>query len=125
MDPRVMTPAAGLRAQFDLSMDVYRRIVAINEALRVLHASTNPAFAQRLKELEGEAEESAPVAPGAGKQPETLTRVAGSLRSLLSLLQSTDAAPTTQAAEAVRGRIAAADAVLGRWKALQGEMNSR
>ena len=130
MDPRVKTTAEGLREQLRLSMDIYQRLIAVNEALarirEVRGSSGAQPFAQRLKEIEGDtSEEGAPVAPGAGKQPETLGRSAGSLRTLLSLLQSADVAPTTQAVEAVRDRLAAADAVLGRWKALQQEMTPR
>ena len=130
MDPRVTTPIEGLRQQFDLSMLVYRQIAAVSAALGELRTARTAAaqsFVQRLKDLEGEEEEdsAAPVAPGAGKQPETLQRVASSMRSLLSLLQSADLPPTTQAEAAVRDRVAAAGELLQRWKALQTEMKPR
>lgn len=121
MDPRVKTSAEGLRQQFDLSMQVYNRIVAINNAVSALHAAhLSGDLAQRAKELEGETggESGVPIAPGAGKQPETLSRVRGSLSQLLSLLQQSDAAPTTQAVAAVRDRLAASDEVMRRYREL-------
>ena len=127
MDPRVKTSAEGLQQQFSLSMTVYLRMNEVSDALAQLRdlRKSSPAFATRLAELEGEAGgpgAGAPVAPGAGKQPETFTRVAGSLSGLLSLLQSADVAPTEQAIAAVKDRVGAADELLKRFKALQEEM---
>jgi photosystem II stability/assembly factor-like uncharacterized protein len=130
MDPRVKTSAEGLKQQFDLSMSVYRRLVDVNAALSevrryraAVKGNTTTTFERRLAELEGEAGESGvPVVPGAGKQPETLGRVRGSLSQLLSLLQGADVAPTTQGAAAARDRIAATDEVLAAWKSLREEL---
>ena len=118
MDPRVKTSAADLKQQFDVSMQVYNRLVEVNSALTTLRAAhLTGDLATRAKQLEGEESESgAPVTPGAGKQPETLRRTSGSLTSLLSLLQGADVAPTVQALEAVRERLAASDELLRRWK---------
>ena len=121
MDPRVKTPSEGLQQQFDLSMAVYNRLLDINTAVSALQAAhLTGDLAQRAKELQGNtgAESGFPIAPGAGKQPETLSSIRGSLSSLLSLLQGTDAAPTTQAVAAVRDRLAASEEVMKRYREL-------
>jgi hypothetical protein len=118
MDPRVKTPTAGLQQQFDLSMAVYDRMVELGgalEELRGYRTRLKDDLAKRAAELVGE------EGTDTGKQPESLTRVRGSLSTLLSLLQGSDDAPTTQAVTAVNDRLQASDDVLKRWAALRAE----
>ena len=119
LDPRVKTTTAGLQQQFDLSMAVYNRMVELGNALEELRGyrtRLKDDLAKRAAELEG-GEGSDTVT-----QPETLTRVRGSLSTLLSLLQGSDDAPTTQAVAAVTDRLQASDDVLKRWAALRAEL---
>jgi hypothetical protein len=119
MDPRVKTPPSVLQQQLDLSMAVYNRVVALGtalEGLRGYRPRLKDDLAKRAAELEG-AEGS-----DTSKQPESLTRVRASLSTLLSLLQGSDDAPTTQAAAAVTDRLQASDDVMKRWAALRTEV---
>jgi hypothetical protein len=119
MDPRVKTPPSVLQQQLDLSMAVYNRVVALGTALEELRGyrpRLKDDLAKRAAELEG-AEGS-----DTSKQPESLTRVRASLSTLLSLLQGSDDAPTTQAAAAVTDRLQASDDVMKRWAALRTEV---
>ena len=129
MDPRVKTSAEGLKQQFDLSMAVYKRMTELNTALAELRryrtaVKDNAPFEKRIATLEGEAGSGfgPPPAPSAGKQPETFGSVSGSLSQLLSLLQGSDAAPTSQGVAAVKDRLAASDEVLKSWKSLREEL---
>ena len=100
-------------------MAVYNRMVELGNALEELRGyrtRLKDDLAKRAAELEG-GEGSDTVT-----QPETLTRVRGSLSTLLSLLQGSDDAPTTQAMAAVTDRLQASDDVLKRWAALRAEL---
>ncbi len=127
MDPRVKTPREGLAEQFRLSKQMYDGTVRAYAALdRVrgvreqIKAIANPPanvataladFDKQAAALEGEA-----GAPG-----DTLNGVAFSLRSVMSLLQGADAAPTTQGAAAAADRTKALGEVMAKWDALRGE----
>jgi hypothetical protein len=135
MDTRVKTPREGLAEQFRLSKLMYDGTVSLYNALDRLHGvrtqikaiPTPPAAAAKAlgdydKEaaaLEGEAGGGFGGPPAAAQ--ETLNSVAFSLRSVMSLLQGADVAPTTQAAAAAADRIKALAEVLKRWDALRGE----
>jgi hypothetical protein len=76
MDPRVDTPAEALREQFRLSMDLYDGMAWLTEA-----AAQDEARSREILALHRD------------------------LSSLYNLLQGSDGIPTTQALEAVRGRL--------------------
>ncbi len=76
MDPRVKTPAEGLREQFERSMEVTRLVVEARAALDKVRAQ--PAGEPRTK------------------ADEALTALLGKLASLYEILQAADVAPTPQ-----------------------------
>ncbi len=110
IDPRVTTMAAGLKQQFDLSIQAYNGIIRA----RTLTEEVN----KRIAELE-KSQPSSPVLPklkamvGGGQQRGggggavavadfPLGRLAGAFSQMLDLLQDADVAPSTQAVAAAK-----------------------
>ena len=137
MDPRVKTPAAGLRRQFVLSMRMYRGIVRLSAALRRAQA-LRTRFAALRPRASGAAAAALASASRrldavAGRQGRgfffffrhpatgapTLVSLRGSYARLMGVLQSADVTPTTQAAAAVQRHAAQLQPLLARWRAFQ------
>jgi len=140
MDPRVKTPPAGLTQQFAFSKSMYDGIVEAYAALTELRAirgqvkplleragqtglsQTIEAFDRKAAGLEGGGLGQGMRGGGGafgGGGADTLAGISGSLSMLMNLLQGADAAPTTQATEAVAGARKSLADVLGRWKELR------
>jgi photosystem II stability/assembly factor-like uncharacterized protein len=133
LDPRVKTPAAGLRQQFDLSMRAYegaQRSLAALEQARALRAQIKDlrarvtegpladalaALDQKAAALTGEAAATAQSTQGNAADVD-LARLNTAHESLLNLLQEADAAPTTQAVVAVDEQGRRLAAALARWQ---------
>jgi hypothetical protein len=113
MDPRVKTSIADLQKQFELSKQIYDDLLALHpvvekaaaaltklKSMRAKASGAEPAkidaAIQELESLEG-----AEGRRRRGAQTDTLSGVHTSLMEMLSVLQDVDAAPTTQAAQAV------------------------
>ncbi len=132
MDPRVPTPADGLKQQFELSMRCYdgmreartalAQIRAVRKQLGELKAKAGPtaeaaaAMDTKLAALEGApgGRRGGAAARGAG-----LGRASAALGRLLAVLQAADATPTTQAAAAVGEARKELDGLLSRWGELR------
>jgi photosystem II stability/assembly factor-like uncharacterized protein len=137
IDPRVKTPREALAEQFRLSKEMYDGTVRAYAALDGLHSvreqikaiqSPPPAAATALADfdkkaaaLEGEPGGGFGPPAAAAPQAESLNSVAFSQRSVMSLLQGADVAPTTQAVAAAADRAKALDEVMKRWDSLRGE----
>ncbi len=133
MDPRVVTPAAGLQQQFDLSWQAYQginqsyaalsEIKQLREQIKALKATgavaeALAAFEKKLGEVDGGGVRPTPgVTP-----PPSLNRFNGAFTSLLDLLQEADATPTTQATNAVREAQAQLTQLLARWQTVKNEL---
>jgi photosystem II stability/assembly factor-like uncharacterized protein len=136
MDPRVQTPAEGLRQQFELSMQCYEGARQARETLERVHQLReqvkkveDKAADKELKEalaeldrqaaaLEGSARrrgEGRPSGPGEA----SLARVEGELQGLQAVLQGADAAPTTQAVAGCEAARQTLGTLLKRWSALR------
>jgi photosystem II stability/assembly factor-like uncharacterized protein len=142
MDPRVKTRAAGLRQQFDLSMQCYG---GLHQAYETMEQSKN--IRSQLKALiekagpgalkdsvtstlrktamieGGEAERDIDImyfsVQRGRRQEENLAGLQTRLVFQMLLLQSADATPTTQAVAAVRESQQSLNDVLGRWNDLR------
>jgi photosystem II stability/assembly factor-like uncharacterized protein len=126
MDPRVKTSTEGLQQQFTLSKQMYDGIVAANgalEQLRVIRAGAKGTpLDQRAAALEGEpAGDFGP--PRAAGRPETLNSIIGSLRTVMSLLQQSDVAPSVQVTTAATDRLTALASVMKQWSAFHTAAN--
>jgi hypothetical protein len=128
MDPRVTIGAEDLQRQTDLSMACYRgylRAQAIRDGIDgALEAASDPARRAALMALRGEG------APGAADilydsitavppDKETVVGLQEKLLFMLALLQSADARPTAQAADAVRRLEQVVPALEARWAAMR------
>lgn len=129
MDPRVKTSIADLKRQFDISVQVYNQLQAMRPVME--RAKTLRAQLKALQEKSAGTPNAASVAASLQKfdevagaegrrrrvpMPETLASVHAEVLELLSILQDVDAAPTTQAIQAVPALQKSGDAVMERWK---------
>jgi len=138
MDPRVGTPRAGLGLQFEHSMRAYRGLDTVRSMLaltgeiraRIAQVRTGhprASLGDSLSSLDS-ALASLEGAGGTGRRSSrrpqgaagpTLKRLEGAFRSLLDILQDTDASPTTQALEASADDQKDFALLVERWNALR------
>jgi photosystem II stability/assembly factor-like uncharacterized protein len=135
MDPRVRTPAEGLRQQFDLSVQccegmrqargALAQVRELRGRLSELRARAGDGpLAEALAELDRKAaalegaERRRGEPPAAGPREPSLTQLGGELQRLLNVLQGADATPTSQAVAACAEARQALHDLLGR----QGEV---
>jgi hypothetical protein len=122
MDPRVKTPPAGLRQQFDLSSrvcDLMNKDYAAIQEVRALRAKLKGSdLDKEAAAIEGAAGLGfGPRAAGA----QSLSRLNGDLAGILESLQGTDAAPLPRAAPAVAELEQTLNTLLSRWQALKAK----
>ncbi|MEO6391434.1 MAG: glycoside hydrolase [Pyrinomonadaceae bacterium] len=133
MDPRVVTPAEGLAAQWRSSLDAYDGAFSSREIVDQIHA-LRAEIADRLKNASaaevktslavfdqklGDLETGSSTLPASGASPVmTFSRVIGSFITVLDVLQVADAAPTTQAAKALGETINSFEELRTRWMEL-------
>ncbi len=141
MDPRVPTTPEGLGAQYDLAMRIYRALLRNDEGLRGVRElrarlserigrATRRSEKKRLLALDAEAA----ALQGAGgsrwsrrrgtSEGKDFGRLNAELLSLLDVVESTDAAPTAQAAAGTDELEKALDAALARWKEIAAQFTS-
>jgi photosystem II stability/assembly factor-like uncharacterized protein len=134
MDPRVKAPPQDLQAQFDLETKIadalrenYRAIMGVRSVRAQLKKAGGDA--SDLKASLDDVEKKAAALEGDGPSPIYLASQSGrsfssldaGLAALLGIVDSADAAPTTQAG-AMFGRLREAlDAQLRQWRDLQGK----
>jgi photosystem II stability/assembly factor-like uncharacterized protein len=120
MDPRVQASAQDLERQFALEARLTQAIAEALQTTREIHDARRAGRINEDVELKlaglsrraaGE-EESGPVVE---RQP-TLTQLTGTLSQLLSVVDSADAAPTSQAAHAADETLAHLETVLEEWE---------
>lgn len=141
MDPNVKTSAADLERQFQLASKL---AAGIGEFTAVAQSAVDlqKQIAARNKEAEGNADLSAALTEFGtkvnavtgttsgggfggfgfsipGKEPATLRQVSGAMGTLLGIIESADAAPTTDATAASLKWEAAGEMTLARWKQIQ------
>ena len=143
LDPRVKTPQDALVRQFDLASKLAARLGEVSTALQQA-GDLRKQIEERKKESSGNAElsralqalqekmDAATQADGDDgfmmfglavpeKEHEPLAKAAAALRELMSIIESADAAPTTDAAMASERWEEAAVESLTRWTAFQKE----
>ncbi len=137
MDPRVPTSPEGLAEQFTLAMRISDALRKDDEALKGIRAyraklkerlekAVRPEEKEKLTALDQKAAElqGTPVRRrgrrGAAPTEKDFGRIAGELLGLLDVIESTDAAPTTQAVAATADLEKALESALARWEELAG-----
>jgi photosystem II stability/assembly factor-like uncharacterized protein len=135
MDPRVKTSAEDLEVQFDMEAklaDAMRRdfaalneVKALRQKLKEAAQSGNADLQSKVAALDKKAEELEGKPGGYGAQylstpaGRGLARLNSALSSLLAVVDSADAAPTTQAVAMFSEVNAALDEQLKRWRDMQ------
>jgi hypothetical protein len=131
MDPRVRTPLPALAQQLETALRLADALHRDAEALGQLRGVRTQltalkgkgsaelqtgiaTFDQRAAALDEGAD-----APAAANAPMALARLNGDLATLYALVESADAAPTSQALEAVAQRLQALDVALAAWRTLR------
>ncbi len=128
IDPRVKASRADLQKQFELSKQIYDGLLALQpvvdkaaaaliklQSMREKASGTETAkidaAIQELQSLQGAGERRR-----RGPRTESLSGVRGSLLEMLSVLQDVDAAPTTQATQAVPKLNQSTTSLLQQWQ---------
>jgi photosystem II stability/assembly factor-like uncharacterized protein len=133
MDPRIKTPEVDLRKQFAMLSGIVEGMNETFEALQqvrslrpqladragkakgVLADSLN-ALGKQVTELEGASQGAFFGVPPSGKRPENLSTLNQHFGQLLNVVDSADAAPTTQASAAYLELEDSLDKLLAQWK---------
>jgi photosystem II stability/assembly factor-like uncharacterized protein len=134
MDPRIKTPLPGLQQQFDLSQQLYQRLVTLAPAVEQANH-----VRRQLKDLEKQAQGEALAAvntldqrletlvggaarrPAPGDQPPSLGGMRTRYLALFNVLEEADVAPTTQAASAVRELEKQLPPLMQQWEAVRSQ----
>ncbi|HEY6969634.1 MAG TPA: hypothetical protein VJA94_10545, partial [Candidatus Angelobacter sp.] len=128
MDPRVKASPEDLQKQFALEMKIYHALQQGNAAgaqTRDFYTQNraDPAVSQKLQAL-AQIEPPTPEA-GPGQQPSarnstpTLSRVIGGLERLAVVVDSADAAPTTQATKAADKLMEQLQSLIAQWEKIK------
>jgi photosystem II stability/assembly factor-like uncharacterized protein len=128
MDPRVKTSIADLQKQFELSKQIYDDLLALQSvvgqaasALTKLKSVRTKASGPEAAKIDAAIQELESLEGAGGRrrrgaQTDTLSGVHTSLTEMLSVLQDVDAAPTTQAAQAVPKLNQSTTSLVERWQ---------
>jgi photosystem II stability/assembly factor-like uncharacterized protein len=142
MDPRVKTPAKDLKQQFDLSMRCYEGLAQLQNTIQQVRAvrtqmktlmekskdaslkDSLSAFDRKLGMMEGggaagDIDIMYFSVQGTQRRLESMSGLQTRLAYLMTLLQSADATPTTQAIAAVRETQETLKEVMDRWKKMK------
>jgi len=137
MDPRVKTSAADLKAQFDLEtkiveamqrdVDALKQVQKLRKALKEVPPSAAANLQVQIAELDKKAADAEGSAGGYGAQylstpaGRGLGRLNSGLASLLAIVDSADAAPTSQATATFAEVQRALDEQLAKWTELRSK----
>jgi photosystem II stability/assembly factor-like uncharacterized protein len=142
MDPRVPTSPEGLTAQFQLAMKIYRALLRNDEGLRGVRAyreklarkistARSPSEKKQLAALDAKAAalEGVPgplwTRPPQTSMEKDFNLLNAELLALLDIVESTDGAPTPQAADAMNELEKALDAARARSGRLEATKSDR
>jgi photosystem II stability/assembly factor-like uncharacterized protein len=122
MDPRVPVSPQELEKQFTLESRLARGIEDANQAVAEIHAARAAGRIDEATErrLAGGGRRGGGDEGGAGGERQvTLAQISGTLAQLLVVVDSADAAPTTQAVRAADEALAQLQSLLAQWRKLK------
>lgn len=122
MDPRVKTSAQDLEKQFTLELKLVQAVQQANQAVEEIHAAAQAGkiSAADEKKFAGTRRRRGETEPEGGDQP-AFAQVIGNLSQLIIAVDSADAAPTSQEAQAAEKTLAQAQDLLKQWEALKSK----
>ena len=122
MDPRVKVSAQDLEKQFALELKLTQTMQQASQAVEEIHAAAQAGkiSAADEKKLAGARRRRGDPEPEGGEQP-AFAQVIGNLSQLIIALDSADAAPTSQEAQAAEKTLAQAQDLLKQWEALKNK----
>jgi photosystem II stability/assembly factor-like uncharacterized protein len=123
MDPRVMTTPQDLEKQFSLELKLTQALQQANQTVEDIHAAAQAGkiSADDEKKLAGARRRRGEAEPQGGPQQPAFAQVIGNLAQLIVTIDSADAAPTTQAAQAAEKTLAQTQALLKQWESLKSK----
>jgi ABC-type phosphate transport system auxiliary subunit len=137
MDPRIKTPVAELRAQFEMETGAVRgmnesfkslaQVRSVHEQLAERSASSanSPvsaslsAMEKKVAQLEGGADSGFFGIPASGKRPENFSTLNQHFGALLAVADSADSSPTAQAQSAYHEELEALKNLEIQWQAIR------
>jgi hypothetical protein len=139
MDPRIKTSDADLRRQFEMEAGVVHGMDESFEALQQVRslrsqitdraakakgtlADSLTALDKQAAQLEGASQGAFFGVPPSGKQPETLSTLNQHFGQLLTVVDSADAAPTTQASSVYLELEGSLEKLLAEWKKVRAAL---
>ncbi len=123
MDPRVKASPPDLERQFALELKLVQTLQQANQAVEEIHAAAAQAgkiSADEEKKL-ADARRRRGEAEPEGPPEQAFSQVIGNLSQLIVAIDSADAAPTSQEAQAAEKTLARAQALLKQWEALKSK----
>jgi len=141
MDPRIKTPETDLRKQFEMESGIVEGMNETFEALQQVRslrpqitdragkakgalADSLNALDKQAAELEGASHGAFFGVPPSGKQPETLSTLNQVFGQLLTVVDSADAAPTTQASSVYLELESSLEKLLAEWRKVRDGLSA-
>jgi len=139
MDPRIQTSDADLRRQFEMEAGIVQGMDQSFEALKQVRslrqqipdrtgkakgalADSLTALDKQAAQLEGASQGAFFGVPPSGKQPENLSTLNQHFGQLLTVVDSADAAPTTQASSVYLELEGSLEKLLAEWKKVRDQL---
>jgi hypothetical protein len=118
MDPRVPTTSQDLEKQFALESRLVQGLQEANQAIREIHEARAAGHINEDTErkLAGGGRRGGEEEEAGGERRVTLTQIVGTLSQLLGVVDSADAAPTSQASRAAEQALSQLQSVLAEWQ---------
>jgi len=124
MDPRVKTSSQDLEKQFALELKLVQAVQQANQTVDEIHAAAQAGkiTADQEKQLAGVRRQRGQAeAEGGPQQPPAFAQLIGNLAQLITVIDTADAAPTTQASQAAEKTLAQLQALLKQWDAIKSK----
>jgi hypothetical protein len=123
MDPRVKASPQDLEKQFALELKLVEAVQQANAAVDEIHAAgqAGKISAEDERKLTGARRQRGQGAPETAPQQPTLAQLIGNMAQLITVIDSADAAPTTQASQAAEKMLAQVNTLLKQWQAIKNK----
>jgi photosystem II stability/assembly factor-like uncharacterized protein len=123
MDPRVKASPQDLERQFALEFRLVQAVEQATTAVDEIHAAAQSGkiSAEDERKLAGARRQRGQTAPETAPQQPTLAQLAGNMAQLITVIDSADAAPTSQASQAAEKALVQVRTLLKQWQAIKSK----